>query len=136
MQDKPYFRIYSSPSLLSCSLDELIKLLLQNGYSSGVLNYNINDVLVNKQQNRPKQLITTVPKKEVSLVLPYLGLQSRILTKQVKACINKFFGWFDLRVFFQSHTSYKSFFRYKDRLTRSQMSRFVDKASCWHCQDF
>ena len=136
MQGKPYFRLCSSPSLLSCSLDELRKLLLQNGYSSGLLNYDINDVLVNRQQNRPKQPITTVPKKEVFLILPYLGLQSRILTKQVKACINKCYGWYDLRVFFQSHASYKSFFPYKDRLTRSHMSRFVDKASCWYCQDF
>ena len=77
------------------SLDELRKLLLQNGYPSGVLNYNINDVL-NRKQNRPKQPITTVPKKEVLLILSYLGLQSRILTKQVKACINKFYGCFDL----------------------------------------
>ena len=100
-----------------------------------MLNYNINDVL-NRQQNRPKQPITTVPKKEVLLFLPYLGLQSRILTKQVKACINKFYGYFDLRVVFQSTNRIKSFFPYKDRLTRAQMSRVVYKASCWDCQEF
>ena len=80
IQDKPLhphphfrcFNICSSPSLLSCSLDELRKLLLQNGYSSGVLIYNINDVLVNRQQNRPKQPITIVPKKEVFLILPLI----------------------------------------------------------------
>ena len=65
------------------------KLLLQNGYRSGVFNYNINDVL-NRQENRSKQPTITVPKKEVLLILSYLGLQSRTLTKQVKACINKF----------------------------------------------
>ena len=32
----------------------------------------------------------TVPKKEILLVLPYLGLQSKVITKQLKACINKF----------------------------------------------
>ena len=102
------FRICSSPSLLSSSLDELRKLLLQNEYPSGVLNYNINDVL-NRQQNTPKQPITTVPKKEVLVILPYVGLQSRILTKQVKACINKFYG-FDLRVVFQSTHRIKALF--------------------------
>ena len=129
------FRIYSSPSLLSSSLAELKKLLLQNGYPSGVLNYNINDVL-NRQQNRPKQPITTVPKKEVLLILPSLGFQNRILTKQVKACINKFYCCFDLRVVFQSTHRIKSLFPYKDRLTRAQMSRVVYKASCWGCQEF
>ena len=60
---------------MSSSLDEMRKLLLQNGYPSGVLKYNINDVL-NRQENRSKQPTTTVPKKEVLLILPYLGLQS------------------------------------------------------------
>ena len=64
---------------ISSSLDELRKLLLQNGYRSGVFNYNVNDVL-NRQENRSKQPTITVPKKEVLLILPYLGLQSRTLT--------------------------------------------------------
>ena len=46
-----------------------MKLLLQNGYHAGVVNYNINDVL-NRQQNKPKNPTTTVPKKETILVLP------------------------------------------------------------------
>ena len=78
-------------------LDELRKLLLQNGYRSGVFNYNVNDVL-NRQENRSKQPTITFPKKEVLLILPYLWIQSRILAKHVKACINKFYGFFDLRV--------------------------------------
>ena len=69
MQSKPHphthfsFRICSSPFLLRSCLGELRKLLLQNGYPAGVANYNINDVL-NRQQNRPRNPTTTVPKKE------------------------------------------------------------------------
>ena len=48
------FRICLSPSFLSSSLDELRKLFLQNGYPSGMLNYNINDVL-----NRPRKQTRT-----------------------------------------------------------------------------
>ena len=76
-------------------MNELRKLLLQNGYPAGVVNYNINDVL-NRHQNRPRHPITTVPKKETILVLPYLGIQSKIVTKQLKTCINKYrllHGW-------------------------------------------
>ena len=75
--------------------------MLQNGYPIGVVNYNINDVL-NRKQNRPKNPATTVPKKETILVLPYLGVQSKIITKQLKTCINKFYGCIDLRVISQS----------------------------------
>ena len=114
------FRICSSPLLRSC-VNELRKLLLQNGYPAGVVNYNINDVLT-RQQNRPRHPNITVPKKETILVLPYLGVQSEIVTKQLKTCINKFYGCIDLRVMFQSAHRIKSFFHYKNRFNRSQMS--------------
>ena len=65
------FRICSSPSLLRSCLEPR-KLLLQNGYPAGVVNYNINDVL-NSQQNKPRNPTTTVPKKKTILVLPYIG---------------------------------------------------------------
>ena len=42
------------------------KLLLQNVYPAGVVNYNINDVL-NRQQKKPKNPTTTVPKKKNNL---------------------------------------------------------------------
>ena len=93
------FRVCSSPSLLRSCLNELRKLLLQNGYPAGVINYNINDVL-NRQQRKLKNPTTTVPKKEIILVLPYLGVQSKIVTKQLKTCINKFYGCINLRVIF------------------------------------
>ena len=103
--------------------------MLQNGYPAGVANYNIIDVL-NRQQNKPKNPTTTVPKKETILVLPYLGVQSKIVTKQLKTCINKSYGCIDLRVIFQSARRIKSFFPYKDMINRSQMSKLVYKSSC------
>ena len=57
------------------------------------------------------------------LVLPYLGLQSKIANKQIMSCINKFYGRIDLRVIFQSTRRVKSFFPYKDRLSRGQMAK-------------
>ena len=51
-----------------------------------------------------------VPKKEVILFLPYLGVQSKIITKQLKACINGFYGCIDLRIIFQMSHRIKSFF--------------------------
>ena len=84
-----------------------MRLLLQHGYPAGVVNYNINDVL-NRQQNRPRNPIIIVPKKETVLVLPYLGVQSKIIAKQLKTCINKFYGCIDLKVIFQSAHRIKS----------------------------
>ena len=55
---------------------------------------------------------------------------NRILAKHVKACINKFYRCFDLRVVFQSPHRIMSLFPYKERLTRAQMSRVAYTASC------
>ena len=98
--------------------------LLLNGYHAGVVNCNIN-VVLNRQKNKPRNPTTTVPKKETILVLPYLGVQSKIVTKQLKTCINKFYGCIDLRVIFQSARRIKSFFPYKDMINRSQLSKVV-----------
>ena len=63
---------------------------------------------MNRQQNRPKIPITTVPKKEIILVLPYLGVGRKIVTKQLKISIRKFYGCEYLRVIFQSAHHIKS----------------------------
>ena len=57
------------------------------------------------------------------LVLPYLGVQSKIVTKQLKTCINKFYGCIDLRVIFQSAHRIKSFFPYKDKINPSKCQK-------------
>ena len=49
------------------SLDELKKLLSQNGYHRGVVNYNINDVL-QKQQNRPLTPTITVSSQKENVL--------------------------------------------------------------------
>ena len=86
--------------------------------------------------NKPLTPTITVPKKKMFLLLPYLGLQSKIANKQIMSCINKFYGCIDLRVIFQSTRRIKSFFPYKDRLSRGQMAKIVYRAACWDCNDF
>ena len=81
---------------------------------------------MNRQKNRSAELVTTVPKKDIILVLPFLGFQSEALTRRVKSCIGKFYGCVNLRVIFP----------YKDRFSRSQRSKIVYKASCWDCDSF
>ena len=113
----------------------LQKTLLQNGYPRGVLCYNINHVL-NRQKNKPAEPITTVPKKDIFLVLPFLGSQSEVLARRVKSCASKFYGFVNLKVIFNNTCRVKSFFPYKDRFSRSQRSKVVYKAGCWDCDSF
>ena len=111
-----YLRLCSSPLLLRSSLDE-VKMLLTT----------ILMMSTNQGTQQPWYLHGTPPplqkKKKISLVLPYLGLQSKIIIKQLKACINIFYGCNDLRFIFQNTHRIKSLFPYKDRLNRSQISK-------------
>ena len=75
------YLICSSPLSLQSSPSNLQKFLLQNGYPVGIINYNINYVL--RIQQRQTELSRTVPKKTVRKVLPYLGVQSELITTQL-----------------------------------------------------
>ena len=93
IQDEPHPHTYrclriSFFCLLQSALGDLKRHLSRSGYPRGIISYNMNDV-VNKHRNKPKEIIT-VPKKEIFIVLPYLGIQSKIVTQQLKSCIYKF----------------------------------------------
>ena len=111
-------RICSKSTLLQSTLSDLKNSLLQSGYPRGVINYNVNDVL-HKDKDKPSQPTRTVPKKDVIPVLPYLGLHSDAIIRRLKSCVNKFYGFVNLRVVFQNTRRIKSFFPYKDRLNWS-----------------
>ena len=65
------YRICSFASLLQSALGDLRKLLLQNGYPQGIITYNVNDVL-NRNRNKPRSPVSTVPNKGINILLPYL----------------------------------------------------------------
>ena len=109
--------------------------MLQNGYPQGIITYNVNDVL-NKNRNKPNSPVSTVPKKDIIILLPYLGLESNQISKRLKSCVYNFYSFVNLRIIFQNTRRIKSFFPYKDRLNRSQQSKVIYKACCWDCDDF
>ena len=100
-----------------------------------MITYNINDVL-NRNRNKPNSPVSTVPKKDIVILLPYLGVQSDQISKRLKSCVYNFCSAVNLRIIFQSSRRIKSFFPYKDRLNRSQKSKVIYKAGCWDCSDF
>ena len=72
---------------------------------STLLQSNVNDVL-HKYKDRPSQPTRTVPKKDVILVLPYLGLHSDAITRRLKSCVNKFYGWRQVALLWTPNVDY------------------------------
>ena len=122
------FRICSTASLLQSAIEDLKRLLLQNGYPQGIITFNINDVL-NKNENKPNVPVATVPKNYVIVLLPYIGLHSNLIPKRLKSCINRFYSFVNVKVIFQNTRRIKSFFPYKDCLNRTQFSKVIYKAT-------
>ena len=131
-----HFRICSSPELLQSDLKELRKLLLQNGYPLGTINYHINDVLKKNKDKLKGPTVSTVPKKDLIISLPYLGFQSDEIAKRIKSCVCKFYSFVNPKVVFYNNRRIGSFFPYKDKLNRSQRSNVIYRANCWDCADF
>ena len=117
------FRICSTASLLQSAVEDLIRLLLQNGYPQG-------------KNNKPKEPLATVPPKDVIILLPFVGLHSNHITKSLKSCVNRFYSFVNVKVIFQNTRRINSFLPYKDRLNRSQLSKIIYKSSCRDCNDF
>ena len=86
--------------------------------------------------DKPSQPTLTVPKKDVIFVLAYLGPHSDAITRRLKSCLTKFYGFVNLRVVSQNTRRIESFFPYKDRFNRSQKLKIVYKASSWDCDTF
>ena len=67
--------------------------------------------------------LNQVPQKEVILFLPYLEVRSKIITKQLKTCINK---WLHCSLdYFPNHSSHQVFFflqRQGEALTEKNLS--------------
>ena len=100
------------------------------------LHYHINEVLNKNRQHQHSNPVSTVPKKDIVILLPYLGLQSNQVAKRMKSCVYKFYSCVNLKIVFQSTRCIKSFFPYKDRINRSQQSRVIYRANCWDCNGF
>ena len=131
-----YYCLCSSGSFQQSALSDLRKLLLQNGYPQGIINYHINDVLNKKRQHQHSNSVSTVSKKDIVILLPYLGLQSNQDAKRLKSCVYKFYSCVNLKIVFLSTRYIKSFFPYKDRINRPQQPRVIYRANYWDCNDF
>ena len=112
--------------MLQSALSDLKKLLLQNGYSQGVISYKVNDVL-NRNKNKPNNPVLTVLKKAIIILLTYLGLHSNQVSKRLKLCVYIFYSCISLKIIFQNAHRIKSYFPYKDRPNCSQMSKIIYK---------
>ena len=74
--------------------------------------------------------VPTVPKKELIIVLPYLGKMSQIVKTRLTKTMNKHMKFCKLRVIFQTNNRLRNYFRFKDSVPETLQSNLIYKFSC------
>ena len=108
-----------------------IKDVLKKNYFPTNLVDKCIKIFLNKQFSQ-KILEHTVPKKELFIVLPYLGMPSLCLRACLQKSINSNISFCKIKVIFESSKRLANFFRSKDK-TLCLRSNIVYKFTCGRC---
>ena len=111
--------------LFRLEVEKLREILKKNSYSSGIMDVSIRTFL-----NRlyvPKQVYSTAPKKELLIILPFLGTMSSNLKQKLQTSIQNSLPQYNTKVILKSTNHLSSLFHFKDIITKELRSHLVYK---------
>ena len=111
--------------------DKLKKILSKNAYPQKFVDKCIQKFLNNVYIQTPK--VPSVPKKELIIILPYLGNMSQIVKTKLTKTMSKHMKFCKLSVIFQTNNRLKNYFRFKDFIPETLRSSLTYKFSCGSC---
>ena len=82
---------------------------------------------------QPKSPSYDVPKKPLYISLPYLGLQSSVLKKELNSSLSKLYPYVKFHFVFKNPLTIGSLFRFKDSLRELMRSSVVYSFTCPGC---
>ena len=83
----------------------------------------------------PKLVELTAARKDLIIVLPYLGQQSFEIRNRIQCCLQKNAPVFNLKVVFQSKNRLSTLFIFKDNINKMLHSNLVYKFKCNICNN-
>ena len=114
------FSICSDYTSFHLEVENLRKILKKNSYPSGIIEQSIrsflNKLLVSKK------VIPTVPKKELFIVLPYLGTLSSNLKQKIRNCFKNSLPQRNIKIILKSTKRLSSLFPFKDVIPKELQS--------------
>ena len=81
----------------------------------------------------PKPVVSTVPKKELVIALPYLGTLSLQIRKRINDIMKNKLPYCNIRFVFQTKSETSDFFILKDKIPSFLQSGIVYQFQCGHC---
>ena len=104
---------------------------MKNAYPQKFVDKSIQKFVNNIYIQTPK--VPSVPRKELIIILPYLGNMSQIVKTKLTKTMSKHMKFRKLRVTFQNNNRLKNYFRFKDFVPEALRSSLIYKFSCGSC---
>ena len=124
------YELVSDYLTLDQEINRLKTILKKNRYPEGFIDRVIYTFL--QKKNTPKVVVSTVPKKKVRIVLPFLGHTSHIIKKRLQRLFRTIPSH-RLDVIFQTTYRMGNLFRFKDMIPDICMTDFVYHYKCGSC---
>ena len=125
------FNITSSYEKFHNEINTLKQILKLNGYPTQFIDRSIKQFL--QKLYVTKTIQDTVNKKQLLIVLPFLGVQSFLVRKRIESCIRNIIPYCSLRIVCQSKTRLSSLFWFKDIMPKEISSHLVYNFTCSCC---
>ena len=111
-----------------CHLKETLK---KNPFPLKLIDSCIKNFLNKRLTEKPVTL--TAEKKDLVIVLPFIGKLSLDLSRRLRNSISKNLPFCKIRVIFKSSTCISNFFQFKDKMPYCLRSNVVYKFLCGRC---
>ena len=125
------YMINSSLITLHEEVEKLKDIFRKNGYPSSFIDRCVYKFF-NKIQER-KVPVHTVPKMEVSIILPFMGSTSLGVKNSLVRSFRNLIPFCNIKVIFKTSSRLSSYFKYKDSFPKSLLSGVLYKYTCARC---
>ena len=125
------YEISSSYGSLHQEVEKLKKIFGKNGYPSNFVDKCIFRFFDKIHEQRTP--VTTVPKKEFTMVMPFLGTTSLRTKNSLVRKFRDLVPFSKLKIIFKSSRRLSSCFSFKDKIPKSLMSGVIYKFTCAGC---
>ena len=125
------YHIASSFTIFHEDLDVLRTKFLKNGFPLGLFDNTVGKFL--NKHYLPEEKRYTVPKRAVTMVLPYLGHLSIAIRRRLRRLIVKYYPLIEFNIVFKRGRTIRSMFCYKDKFPLRCRSRVVYHIQCEAC---
>ena len=128
------YQIASSYNIFHADIQIMREKFRRNGFPISFIDSHIGNVLNRIRSPKPVP-ITTVPKREVIVTLPFLGPLSYIIKRRLQILIRKFYPSVQIKIYFRRGFTLQNLFSssFKDKFPLKCLSGVVYFIHCKHC---